>query len=293
MKSKPDKYRDPEDWEPDWVNPANDRKTPYTEEELDLFVEGFIDSMSDTEALKTKLAEDAIDEVKRVLKELFRQLDQNNLINLDPEGHHNLPENRVPTYLRSTHAGRSKQGDNHSVQNENQDVTIDADKLLSEIEEELNQVSDLRVVQHIRSLIVTPVVVMRPWDYGEPDTEYPCWSVLKHEESNTGIAYSEFGFGPSCPWGLVALDGPTDSMSMGMDSGWFPCFVEEYFDSFASTDLSIWQVFRSGDIPYPGEPVSDESDWDSTWEEVYRLRDEDKNHQYNCHHSVSYLHPHK
>jgi hypothetical protein len=24
----------PDDWEPDWINPANDRKTPYTEDEL-------------------------------------------------------------------------------------------------------------------------------------------------------------------------------------------------------------------------------------------------------------------
>ena len=86
MKSKNDKYNDPEDWEPDWVNPANDRKTPYTEEELELFVEGFIDGMSDTEALKSKLVEEGIDEVKKFLKERFRQLDENNLINLDPEG---------------------------------------------------------------------------------------------------------------------------------------------------------------------------------------------------------------
>ena len=27
---------------PDWMNPANDRKTPYTDEELELFVDGFI-----------------------------------------------------------------------------------------------------------------------------------------------------------------------------------------------------------------------------------------------------------
>jgi len=30
------------DKEPDWMNPANDRETPYTEEEIDTFVEGFI-----------------------------------------------------------------------------------------------------------------------------------------------------------------------------------------------------------------------------------------------------------
>ena len=28
--------------EPDWVNPANDRKTPYTDEELELFVDFYL-----------------------------------------------------------------------------------------------------------------------------------------------------------------------------------------------------------------------------------------------------------
>ncbi len=32
-------------FEPDWLDPANDRKTSYTEEELDLFLEGFIVNM--------------------------------------------------------------------------------------------------------------------------------------------------------------------------------------------------------------------------------------------------------
>lgn len=171
------------------------------------------------------------------------------------------------------------------------ELTADAEKILSAIETELEQVSDLRVVRHIRSLIVTPAVVMRPWDYGDEDIEYPCWSVLEHEKSNTGVAYSEYGFGPSYPWGLVALTGSRDDMSMGMDCGWYPCLVEAYFESFASADLPIWRVFRSGDCPYPGEPISDESDWDSTWAEVYRLREQDKSHKYNCHHSVSYFHP--
>jgi hypothetical protein len=28
--------------EPDWMNPANDSKTPYTYKEIELFVDGFI-----------------------------------------------------------------------------------------------------------------------------------------------------------------------------------------------------------------------------------------------------------
>ena len=44
--------------EPDWLNPANDRKTPYTDEELELFVDGFIDGFEEEwKDLKLKLGE--------------------------------------------------------------------------------------------------------------------------------------------------------------------------------------------------------------------------------------------
>ena len=39
------------DKKPDWVNPANDRKTPYTEEEIDTFVEDFILGLDEQEWL--------------------------------------------------------------------------------------------------------------------------------------------------------------------------------------------------------------------------------------------------
>lgn len=168
---------------------------------------------------------------------------------------------------------------------------IQATDISRMIETELAQVSDSRVVDHIRSLMVSQYVVMRGWDYGEPGTEYPCWSVLEHEPSRTGIAYSEYGFGPSYPWGLVNLSGPDKYMSMGMDSAWYPCFVETYFESRASSELPVWRVFRSVDGSYPGEPITDESDWESTWEEVYRLRESNKDQRFNYHHSVEYSHP--
>ena len=44
--------------EPDWINPANDQKTPYTDKELELFVDGFIEGFKDEwEDLKFKLGE--------------------------------------------------------------------------------------------------------------------------------------------------------------------------------------------------------------------------------------------
>jgi len=77
---------DSENWEPEWMNPANDRKTPYTEEELAEFAEGIIYSMGDTEKLKNMIEKKGRDKVKEILIESFRTQDERNLINLDVKG---------------------------------------------------------------------------------------------------------------------------------------------------------------------------------------------------------------
>lgn len=74
------------------------------------------------------------------------------------------------------------------------------------------------VVAAIQKHRVTPRVEMRDWDYKE-NTQYPCWIVAVHPESQTAIAYSEHGFGPDSPWGL--LNEPSEFNEMGTDSSWF------------------------------------------------------------------------
>jgi len=88
MKKKTDKnlkeYSD--DWEPPWMNPANDRKTPYSEEELDEFAEGFVSSMSDVAKVKDMIEQDGIEKVKEIVKECFRKQDERNLIKMTVKG---------------------------------------------------------------------------------------------------------------------------------------------------------------------------------------------------------------
>lgn len=69
--------------EPDWLNPENDRKTPYTEMELDEFVEGFIAGLEADEwkAIKEKYGDQ---EARSIVKEGFRARDERSLSNLDP-----------------------------------------------------------------------------------------------------------------------------------------------------------------------------------------------------------------
>ena len=152
------------------------------------------------------------------------------------------------------------------------------------LEIEISKVSDARVLNHISEMVVEPEQIVRQWDYGVPGESYPCWSVLKSKQSATGIAYFEYGFGPTSPWGLVNLPGSPDE-SMGMDSGWFPKLLYAYFDSLAS-ELAIWRVFKEDVTGYPGIPITEEADWESAWDQAYRYRAADPVGRYHCWHSI-------
>ena len=63
--------------EPDWLDPRKDHKTPYSEQELELFVEGFISSMGDVADWKQMVKEIGAVRAREVVKEGFRRMDPN------------------------------------------------------------------------------------------------------------------------------------------------------------------------------------------------------------------------
>jgi len=73
------------DKELDWVNSANDRKTPYTEEEIDTFVEDFIRGLDEQEWLSIA-AEYGEEKARQRIRTAFVNMDQNNLVNMTPKG---------------------------------------------------------------------------------------------------------------------------------------------------------------------------------------------------------------
>jgi len=75
----------PDNWEPDWMNPANDRKTPYTEDELKLISQGFMESMSDTNAVRSLVKKVGKEKAEKIVKTIFEKEDNNNLNNLTPK----------------------------------------------------------------------------------------------------------------------------------------------------------------------------------------------------------------
>ena len=166
-------------------------------------------------------------------------------------------------------------------------MPIDATRLRSLVERELEQLSDARVLANIRRLLVAPRPILRDWNYGKPGEQYPCWEILNDDPSNsgTGIVYCESGFGPERPWGLVWLSG--DNLSMGDDSGWFSTFLDAYFDCFAPTVLPIWRVVKHNSSGNP-IPLTDEGDWDERWEQVATFKKADPNSSFYVHHTIPY-----
>ncbi len=72
--------------DPDWLNPANDRKTPYTEEEIERLVEDFIRGLDNHEWLSMKSMLGGEANAKARIRAGFIRQDENNLINIIPEG---------------------------------------------------------------------------------------------------------------------------------------------------------------------------------------------------------------
>jgi hypothetical protein len=86
------------------------------------------------------------------------------------------------------------------------------------VDAEVAKASDPALVEVMGRYRVAPRLVMREWGCAA-DASLPCWIVIEHAASNTGVCYSEHGFGPRCPWGLLWIEGrPQD---MRDESGWF------------------------------------------------------------------------
>ena len=80
------KAKDKSTTDPPWLDPSNDRKTPYSDAELEDFVDDFSARMADTKAWHD-LVEDVGDErARQILKEQMAAQDRNSLINWEPDG---------------------------------------------------------------------------------------------------------------------------------------------------------------------------------------------------------------
>ena len=72
--------------EPSWLDPRNDRKTPFTDTELDVLADDFIARIADTQAWQDLVAEVGEQRAREVVKQRLAAQDANSLINWQPHG---------------------------------------------------------------------------------------------------------------------------------------------------------------------------------------------------------------
>ena len=72
--------------EPDWLNPANDRKTPLTDAELDRLASDFLAMNRDVAVWKAVIARVGELEALAVVKQRLAARDPKSLINWRPSG---------------------------------------------------------------------------------------------------------------------------------------------------------------------------------------------------------------
>jgi len=72
--------------EPSWLDPRNDRKTPFSDAELDVLADDFIARMADTQAWQDLVAEVGEQRAREVVKQRLAAQDPNSLINWQPDG---------------------------------------------------------------------------------------------------------------------------------------------------------------------------------------------------------------
>jgi hypothetical protein len=76
IKKKKKEIQDANYFEPDWLyDTPSDNNKPYTDEEIELFVEGFIDAHSDTQAWKETVRKLGMEEAIQQLRDGFKNTD--------------------------------------------------------------------------------------------------------------------------------------------------------------------------------------------------------------------------
>jgi hypothetical protein len=94
-------------------------------------------------------------------------------------------------------------------------------------EAELAKIQDADILAGLRIFLVEPCREMRIWDWRRPHREYPVWAVAESSVYDYGIVYSDYGFAPEHPWGLVF----SSHNNFDADYCWLASLESAYRDS--------------------------------------------------------------
>jgi hypothetical protein len=105
------------------------------------------------------------------------------------------------------------------------DRTVEEVRVL--VEAEMAKVESPDIAKGLRTFLITPRLEMRTWDWHTPLKDYPVWIVAESSRFDYGIAFSDYGFGPEHPWGLVFLS----PSNFDADYCWYAALEEAYNES--------------------------------------------------------------
>jgi hypothetical protein len=103
--------------------------------------------------------------------------------------------------------------------------TIEEIQLLTE--NELRKIASPHIVEGLRAFLIEPRLEMRSWDWHKPMADYTVWIVTESRQYDYGIAFSDYGFAPERPWGLIFLS----HSNFDADYCWCPTLEEAYKES--------------------------------------------------------------
>lgn len=111
---------------------------------------------------------------------------------------------------------------------------ITEEEVIAEVSNQINSIRNIELVNELNKYVVKPTLHLAIWDYSEQEAKYPAWLILKSENDDSGILYSEYGFGFG-NWGLTTLsDHP---FHFGPDYHWFSTLEEAFLNSRMSNSL--------------------------------------------------------
>ena len=125
--------------------------------------------------------------------------------------------------------------------------------IASMVASELTGIADPRLANALKRFVVSPPrMEMRTWEWSRPAMEFPTWVAAESADYDYGLVYSDNGFGPDRPWGLVF----SSHDSFGADYCWYPRLIEAFLesrlveefdaDTQAFLAAATRDVFRSG-----------------------------------------------
>jgi hypothetical protein len=111
------------------------------------------------------------------------------------------------------------------------DLTQKAERRVEDIQalvsEEVSRFKDPALAVALGVFLVVPRQEMRQWDWSRENVQFPTWVIAESQRYDYGIVYTENGFGPEHPWGLVF----SSHTNFGADYCWYASLESAFAES--------------------------------------------------------------